>query len=181
MIKNFVALPDPKIRQTSAKVTSFDKSVESVIKDLLDTAQIQKDPPALGLAAPQIGVFKKIFVAKIRGKFKPFVNARVLKYSQKEGAFLEGCFSVTNRYGQVIRPLEVEVEAQDAQGKLIRRKYKGLSARILQHEIDHLSGILFVDHVKAQNSKLLFRFFWQLVLRRILLIFVLCQILRPEL
>lgn len=154
MIKKFVALPDPKIRQKSEPVTTFDQSVQNIINDLIETAEVQEDPPALGLAAPQIGIFKRIFIAKIRGKFKPFINAKITKLSKNEGAFLEGCFSVTNRYGQVTRPLEVELQAQDAQGKKIKKKYKGLPARILQHEVDHLDGTLFVDYVKEQNGKL---------------------------
>ncbi|MCR4324258.1 MAG: peptide deformylase [Candidatus Curtissbacteria bacterium] len=153
MVKNFVALPDEAIRQKSKEVTSFDKSVKDAITDLIETAEVQTDPPALGLAAPQIGVFKRIFVAKIRGKFRPFINTKILKTSKSEGAFLEGCFSVPKVYGNAIRPLEIAIESKDAQGKKIKKKYKGLAARIIQHEIDHLNGTLFIDHVENQNGK----------------------------
>ena len=114
----------------------------------------QKNPPALGMAGPQIGVFKRVFVAKIRKKFKPFVNPRIIKKSKDEGPYLEGCFSVTGIYGNVTRPLEVTVEAQDQFGKRITRSLKGLEAKIIQHETDHLDGKLFIDHVYNQNGKL---------------------------
>lgn len=151
---NFVKLPDERIRQKSDEVVAFDKSVATLIKDLVEVSEAQTNPPALGMAAPQIGTFKRVFVARIRNKFKPFVNARIVKSSKEEGAFLEGCFSVSGIYGHVIRPLEITISAQDQNGKKIKRAYKGMAARILQHEIDHLDGKLFVDHTYEQNGKL---------------------------
>lgn len=154
MIKPFIAVPDEKIRQKGNDVIAFDKSLIGLIKDLTETAAAQQNPTALGLAAPQIGVARKVFIANIRSKFKPFINARVIKSSKKQGAYLEGCFSVPGIYGHVTRPLEVTVEAHDISGKKITKTYKGLAARILQHEIDHLEGILFIDHTWRQNGKL---------------------------
>ncbi len=154
MIQPFVALPDEKIRQTSNKVLTFDKNLHKLIKDLKDTSMAQENPPALGLAAPQINVKKRVFVARIRNKFKPFVNAKLLKITKTQSAYLEGCFSVPGQYGHAARPTEIDVEAQDAFGKKFTRHYKGLPARIIQHEIDHLDGILYIDHVFAQNGKL---------------------------
>lgn len=154
MIKPFVALPDEKIRQKSDAQVAFDKSLENLIYDLTETALAQENPTALGLAAPQIGVFKKVFIARIRNKFKPFVNARITKSDAKQGAYLEGCFSVPGIYGHVTRPLEITVVAQDRGGKTFTKNYKGIAARIIQHEIDHLDGILFVDHTYEQNDKL---------------------------
>lgn len=154
MIQPFVALPNERIRQISQQVTNFDKSLKNLIRDLIETCQAQKSPPALGMAAPQIGVLKRVFVAKIRNKFRPFVNPKITKVSQKQGAYLEGCFSVGGKYGHAIRPLEVDIEAQDVSGKKFSRHYRGLAARIVQHETDHLDGILFIDHVYRQNGKL---------------------------
>lgn len=154
MIKPFIALPNTQIRQKSDEVISFDKSLASLIRDLRETAAAQQNPTALGLAASQIGVTKRVFVARIRNKFKPFINARITKSSKKQRAYLEGCFSVGGVYGHITRPLEVTVETQDLNGKKTKKRYKGLVARILQHEIDHAQGILFVDHVHEQNGKL---------------------------
>ena len=154
MIKPFVVLPDGKIREKSQEVAAFDESLRKLIADLIDTAIAQTDPPALGLAAPQINVFKRVFIARIRNKFKPFVNPRITKYSKVQTALLEGCFSISGIYGQVTRPAEITVEAQDKRGKRMVSTYKGVAAKIIQHELDHLKGILFIDHVHEQNGKL---------------------------
>lgn len=153
MIKKFVSLPNQKIRQKSDAVIAFDKSVTDVVKNLLDTADVQNDPVALGLAAPQIDVFKRIFVARVRNKFKHFVNPQIMKSSLKETALMEGCFSVPEIYGNVTRPAEVVLKYQDMHGKQMQTTFKGLTAKIIQHELDHLNGILFIDHVHDQNGK----------------------------
>lgn len=154
MIKPILTIPDERLRQKSQEVVSFDKTLEALIADLTDTLVSQTDPPGLGLSAPQIGEFKRVFVAKIRNKFKSFVNPKILKISKKEIAYLEGCFSVPHLYGHVIRPAEIDLEAQNRQGKKTKAHYKALPARIIQHEIDHLNGTLFIDHVHDQNGKL---------------------------
>ncbi len=143
-----------RLREVSQEVKFFDKNLENLISDLTDTLEAQTDPPGLGLSSPQIGVSKRVFVARIRNKIKGFVNPKILKLSQKETAILEGCLSVPKLYGHVIRPAELDLESQDKQGKKTKAHYKGLSARIIQHEIDHLNGILFIDHVHAQNGKM---------------------------
>lgn len=154
MIKPILTLPDERLRQKSSEVTSFDKSLADLIGDLTDTLVSQTDPPGLGLSAPQINIFKRVFVARIRNKIKGFVNPKILKFSQKESAYLEGCFSVPSLYGHVTRPAEIDLQAQDKQGKTTKTHCRGLPARIAQHEIDHLNGKLFIDHVHDQNGKL---------------------------
>lgn len=150
----FVTSPDERIRFKSREVVAFDKSLRQLIENLIETAQVQQEPPALGLAACQIAVAKKVFVAKVQNKFRAFVNGRIVKKSKEETALLEGCFSVPGIYGQVRRPAEITIEAQDISGRKIKRSYKGFPAKIIQHEIDHADGILFVDHVREQNGKL---------------------------
>lgn len=149
----FVALPDHKIREKSEDVRGFGNDLQKLVDDLIAVSLVQKDPPALGMAAPQIGVFKKVFVAKIRNKFKPFINPKIVKFGKEETALLEGCFSVPDIYGHVIRPSEIDIEAQDRYGKPIKMHFKGLAAKIFQHELDHLSGTLYIDHVTEQNGK----------------------------
>lgn len=154
MDTRFIALPDQRIRQKSAPVTNFDANLARIVKDLVNISIVQTNPLALGMAAPQIGVFKQVFVAKIRNKFKAFVNPRITKFSRKVTPLLEGCFSVAGIYGHVTRPAEIEIEAQDMHGKKISTHFIGLPAKIIQHELDHLEGILFIDHVFKQNSKI---------------------------
>ena len=153
-MSDFIALPNKRIRQTSAEVKDFGQSLQKLIDGLVKISLAQKDPPALGMAAPQIGVFKRVFVALIRNKFKPFVNPKIIKFTKEETALLEGCFSVSGIYGHVMRPSEIDIEAQDRYGKPQKTHLKGLPAKIFQHEFDHLSGRLFVDRVREQNGKL---------------------------
>ncbi len=156
MIQKILTIPDDeeRLRQKSQEVSTFDKSLEQLVGDLTETLEAQTEPPGLGLSAPQIGVFKRVFVARIRNRIKGFVNPNILKFSKKEIAYLEGCFSVPELYGHVVRPAEIDLDACDKQGKKSTNHYKGLPARIIQHEVDHLNGSLFVDHVHTQNGKL---------------------------
>jgi len=154
MIKDILTTPNNKLRQRSDEVVSFDSVLSKLVEDLSDTLVAQTDPVGLGLSAIQIGVLKRVFVAKIRNKIKTFVNPKILKFSKKELAYLEGCFSIPELYGHVRRPSEIDLQAQDKQGKISKTHYKGLPARIIQHEIDHLDGALFTDHVHDQNGKL---------------------------
>src|SRR3989344_2153435 len=133
------------LRKKSQIVKSFDKNLKKLIADLTDTLEAQKDPTGLGLSAPQIGVLKRVFVARIRNRIKSFINPKILKFSKKEVAILEGCLSVPELYGHVIRPAELDLENQNISGKKTSAHYKGLVARIIQHEIDHLNGVLFID------------------------------------
>lgn len=153
MIKKIVILPNEMLRQVSDEVISFDNALRELILNLTQTLESQTDPPGLGLSAVQIGVLKRVFVAKIRSKTRAFVNPKILKFSKKEIAFLEGCFSVPEIYGHVIRPAEIDLESQDVQGKSAKQHYKGVAARIIQHEVDHLNGALFIDHIHDQGGK----------------------------
>lgn len=154
MIKPILTLPNEKLRQKSQEVTTFDASLQKLISDLADTLVAQTNPPGLGLSAVQLGVLKRVFVARIKNKIKSFVNPKILKFSKNEVAYLEGCFSVPDLYGHLLRPAEIGLKFQDRHGKLTIKHYKGLAARIIQHEIDHLEGILFIDHIHDQNGKL---------------------------
>lgn len=153
MVKKIVTLPNETLRVISDEVISFDHALRELIRNLTQTLESQTDPPGLGLSAVQIGVLKRVFVAKIRNKTRAFVNPKIIKFSKKEIAFLEGCFSVPEIYGHVIRPAEIDMESQDVQGKSAKQHYKGVAARIIQHEMDHLNGTLFIDHIHDQGGK----------------------------
>ncbi|OGE10132.1 peptide deformylase [Candidatus Curtissbacteria bacterium RIFCSPLOWO2_01_FULL_42_26] len=155
MIKKILTIPNEEnlLRQKSKEIMVFDKVLESIINNLTQTLEAQTDPPGLGLSAPQIGAFKRVFVARIRNRIKGFVNPKILKFSKKEIAYLEGCFSVPLLYGHVMRPAEIDLLWQNIQGKKQQNHFKSLPARIIQHEIDHLDGVLFVDHIHNQNGK----------------------------
>lgn len=151
---NIITVPNPILRQKSLPVSSLDKSLLNLVAELKKLLQQQKDPTGFGLSAPQIGILERVFVGLIGNNFRAFVNPEILEFSQKQIQMLEGCLSVPEFYGHVIRPADVKITAQTEIGKKFTRWYKGLSARVIQHEIDHLNGILFIDHVHTQGGKL---------------------------
>src|SRR3990167_7197783 len=163
MKQKVITIPDDdkRLRQVSKEVKSFDKNLGQLIVDLTETLEAQTDPPGLGLSAPQIGVLKRVFVGRIRNRqslsvnrIKAFVNPKIIKFSHQKVTILEGCLSVPELYGHVARPAELDLESQDARGRKSTRHYKGLPSRIIQHEVDHLNGVLFIDHVHTQNGKM---------------------------
>lgn len=149
---------DPVLRQKAKKVRDFGPSLQALIDDLVDT---MREAPGLGLAAPQIGVSLQVAVIELpeaeeeednqnpyRGKLIVICNPEMVKTWGKEEA-QEGCLSLAEYVGDVPRAMRVVVKAQDRRGKPIRLRAEGLMARVLQHEIDHLNGNLFVDRVES--------------------------------
>lgn len=139
-----VKIPDPVLRQKAAEVVRVTRRTQLLIDDML---RIMKKANGIGLAAPQVGILQRIIVVAPEGmRPTPLINPRVVK---AEGSAVgeEGCLSIPGLYGNVIRPSEVEVEALDRKGRRTTFSLKGLKARVVQHEIDHLDGILFIDKV----------------------------------
>ncbi len=149
-----LTVPNPILRQKSLPVSSFDDKLLEIVYELKRLLEQQKNPPGYGLSAPQIGILKRVFVGLIGKNFKAFVNPEIREFGKEKINLLEGCLSVPEFYGHVIRPADVKVSSFTEFGKKFTRWYKGISARVIQHEIDHLNGILFIDHVHAQNGKL---------------------------
>ena len=104
-----------------------------------------KSAKGLGLAAPQVGISLRVFVVDIEEKISVFINPEVKDFSKESGPFEEGCLSVQKTWGPVIRPKKLTIKALDENGKLVKIRAKGLLARVIQHELDHLSGVLFID------------------------------------
>jgi peptide deformylase len=138
----------------------FDEEVKSVIVDLIDT---MKETGLVGMAAPQIGKNKRIFVTEIRhtkfregeeDELRVFINPEIIESSEEMIESYEGCGSVSNSnfFGPVTRPSEVLVRALDREGVEFDLKAEGLLARVIQHEIDHLDGVLFVEKVEDMKK-----------------------------
>lgn len=149
-----LTIPNPVLRQKSLPVSSFDDKLLDLVLILKKLLEQQKDPPGFGLSAPQIGVLKRVFVGLIGKDFKAFVNPEILEFGKESVTLLEGCLSIPEFYGHVIRPAKVRVCAFTEFGKKFTHRYSGISARVVQHELDHLNGILFIDHVHTQGGKL---------------------------
>ncbi|MCL2003540.1 MAG: peptide deformylase [Oscillospiraceae bacterium] len=131
---------DPALRKRSREVTNFDRRLHTLLDDLAETLE---DANGAGLAAPQVGVLRRVFVVNIDGLIE-LVNPRIAcSDGEQEGS--EGCLSIPGKLGFVTRPDHVTLEAQDRHGKTFTVEGEGLLARAFCHELDHLNGILYTD------------------------------------
>jgi len=161
-VKKIITAPDSKLRQVSKPVKKIDHKIKQLVKDLIDTAQAAEEPKGVGLSAVQINEPIRVFVIKRGNKFTPFINPQITWQSRKklsdvleeENLILEGCLSVPGYYGFVNRPASVKMKWQDLEDKNHQEKFIDKEATFVQHELDHLNGILFVDHVLKQQGKI---------------------------
>ena len=153
-----IIAPDPRLLEVSKHVTLINNEVKDLLKDMLE---IMYKSNGVGLAAPQVGVLKRLVVmdcAEKGTKKKPlkFINPEILNLSSEKSEFEEGCLSLPTQYAKVERPSIIEVKYEDENGKKIKKKFSGIEATCLQHEIDHLDGKLFVDHIsKLKKNRII--------------------------
>lgn len=157
-IRKIVTVPDTVLRKKAEKIKSIDGEVKSLAQDLLDTLAVAKDPEGAGIASTQIGVSKRICVVR---NFYPdpagshdyvhedyvLINPKIVSTSKETDIEFEGCLSVPDKYGRVERFKKIKVEALDINGDQLKIKAQDFFARTIQHEIDHLDGILFIDRI----------------------------------
>lgn len=163
-MKTIVQAPHPVLSQTSKRVEKIDKHILQIIENMKVALSSAKDPEGVGLAAPQIGEPYRIFLAKpnLKGKTMVFINPEIInitalpkKTAKKKGAQkLEGCLSLKDIWGTVLRAPNLTVKYEDEQGKSYQKKFTGFLSTIIQHETDHLNGILFPKRVLEQKGKL---------------------------
>ena len=149
MIRPILQLPDPVLRKVSKPVQEIDGEIKKLIEDMFETMY---DAPGVGLAAIQIGLAKRVVtIDATRGDDEKqpmvFINPEVISVSDEKDSKEEGCLSIAEFYEEVERPSEVKVRYMDQKGKTKEIEADGLLARALQHEIDHLNGVLFIDHI----------------------------------
>jgi peptide deformylase len=153
-IRKIVTLGGPKeavLHAKAKKVSRFDASLERLIADMWET---MRDAPGVGLAAPQVGETIRVLVAEYEDQSVALVNPEIIKASDEETLGTEGCLSIPGLVGDnVPRHVSVVVKARDPKGKEVRVKAEGWFARILQHEIDHLDGILYIDRIKPEDVR----------------------------
>lgn len=147
-VRKICCLPDETLRRKAKKVPKIDSSIKKLISDMIETMQKEE---GVGLAATQIGVPLKVAVLQMP-KQEPvvIVNPKVVKRSG-ERVLMEGCLSVPGYQGEVIRSVSITVKGINEQGKEIRIKAEGLMAQALEHEIDHLNGVLYIDRVESDD------------------------------
>ena len=154
-------LPDERLRAIADPIEKIDDGIKALAKDMLDTMY---DAPGIGLAAPQIGELKRIVVmdlAKEGEKPEPMVmiNPEILKFSDETVVTEEGCLSIPELYYDVERPKEVTVRYTDLEGKTIERDADDRLAICIQHELDHLDGVLYIDYLsRLKRDRVLKKF-----------------------
>ncbi len=146
-IRKILTYPDPALRKKSKPVTVFDAALEKLVADMAETMYAA---PGAGLAAPQIGVPLRVVVIDIAPKeerdLKVLINPRIFD-PEGEVVETEGCLSVLDYSAKVKRAQKIRVEAQDLQGKPLEFVAEDWFARVVQHEVDHLDGILYIDRI----------------------------------
>jgi len=165
MVRKILQSGDPILRAKSRPVKTVDKKVLGIIKDLKDTLAIQKEPEGVGLAAPQIGKNLQIFWADFKGFRRLVINPEILKIEsriknpgsgKKKGKkeILEGCLSLPYYYGPLKQAPKITVKYLNEKGEEVTETFEGFNAQIIMHEIDHLNGVLFVDHLLKEKKPL---------------------------
>lgn len=145
-LRNIVKLGDPILNKASRKVEKFDEKLATLIDDMLETMYHAN---GVGLAAVQVGMLKRVVVIDIGDGPMELVNPQItLKEGEQRES--EGCLSLPGKYGVTVRPMKVQVKAQDRNGKWQVFTGEGLKARAFCHEIDHLDGVLFTSHVVGE-------------------------------
>lgn len=160
--KDIITLPNPRLRERSKKVGYVDEGVMDLVQDmadaLLDWESKREHEVGVALAAVQIDIHKRVVIVrndfdnKDDRTFLIFINPEITKYEGKLIEDYEGCLSVRDIYGKVPRYEKVRVKALDQHGKEFRITLEGFLARIMQHEIDHTNGIVFIDHIKDDEK-----------------------------
>lgn len=156
-ILDIVLEGDPRLRQKALKIRAVDDSIRRLARDMHETMDAA---PGVGLAGPQVGVMRRIIVVHVpegyQGEGEPeivmtLVNPEILKAQGREVA-TEGCLSIPGWVGDVPRAQRITVRAMDLDNRIIRFKAEGFLARVIQHEVDHLDGILFIDRVEDPST-----------------------------
>jgi peptide deformylase len=147
-ILNVRTVPEPVLRQKSKRVKNIDGSVKKLAADMLETMHAAS---GVGLAAPQVGVpWRVIVIGMPEEEDFILVNPEVVRRNG-ERLVTEGCLSVPGYYGEIKRAQRVTVKGKDLSGKEVRIKAEELLAQALEHEIDHLNGVLYIDHLESQD------------------------------
>ena len=159
--RDILIIPDKRLRLKSEPVATIDKAVRALVDDMFETMY---DAPGIGLAAIQIGVPTRVVTMVLAKKDEPkaphvFINPEVTWSSEEKAVYEEGCLSIPDYYEEVERPTAVKVKFLDLEGKPQEIEASGLLATCLQHEIDHINGVLFIDHISKLKRDMVLKKF----------------------
>ena len=163
-VLTILEVPDPGLRAVAAPVAAVDDGVRATVADMLETMY---DARGIGLAATQVGIERRIFVMDLQEPEEEdgdpvrhpiaFINPEILSVSDETSIYNEGCLSIPEQYAEVERPTRCRVKWLDADGKGHEEDMDGLMATCVQHEIDHLNGVLFTDHISKLKRDMLMK------------------------
>ncbi|MCK2168653.1 peptide deformylase [Thalassospira xiamenensis] len=158
-LRDILIVPDPRLKQECEEVAEVNDEIRELLDDMLETMYAA---PGIGLAAPQIGVMKRVVVMDVSDdKEKPqplkLVNPKIIWESEDMSVYQEGCLSIPEQYADVERPAEVGLRYLDENGKEHEIEADGLLATCIQHELDHLDGILFTDYLSALKRNMILK------------------------
>ena len=163
MIRKILKTDNARLRETSRPVGVIDKKILNLIQDLKDTLSAQKDPEGVGLAAPQIGKNLRLFVMLNKKEIRVVINPEIASLepvketaisNEKKDSIMEGCLSLPHYYGPLVRTQKLTLRYKTPEGEEKVEIFEGFTAQIIQHEVDHLNGILFVDRLLEQKKQL---------------------------
>ena len=160
-VREIIKLPDKRLRLKSEPIKRVDAGIRALVDDMFETMYAA---PGIGLAAIQIGVAKRVVtmdLSKKEDNHEPqvFINPELTWTSEDKSKYEEGCLSIPEYYEEVERPAKVKVKYLDLDGKAHETEAKGLLATCLQHEIDHINGVLFIDHLSRLKRSLIIKKF----------------------
>ncbi len=162
-IRPIIEIPDPRLRLKSAPVEAFDDELRTLVADMFETMYAA---PGIGLAAIQVGVPQRVLVIDLQEPGEDgepvraprvFVNPQVVEASDELSVYNEGCLSVPDMYAEVDRPARIRARWQDLDGAWHEEVMEGLLATCLQHEMDHLEGVVFIDHLSRLKREMLLK------------------------
>ncbi len=157
-----ITLPEPVLKQKASTISTVDSAIRAQMDRMLETMYAA---PGIGLAANQVGLLNRVIVMDIAQREeepdtrKPIVmaNPEIIWASEEPSVWEEGCLSIPGQYAEVERPLEVRVRYLDYDGKKQEALFEGLGSHCVQHEIDHLNGVLFIDHLSTLKRNILLK------------------------
>ena len=158
-VLDIIIAPDPRLKITAKPVKKVDASVRKLMDDLLETMHSAR---GIGLAAPQVGDKRRVIVVDVANEDEPpnpirMANPELLWTSDEERIHEEGCLSLPEQYAEVVRPDRIRVRYLDYQNEIREIETDGVLATCIQHEMDHLDGVLFVDHVSVLKRRMILR------------------------
>ena len=159
--RTILTLPDPRLRLVSKPVGKVDAAIRKLVEDMFETMY---GAPGIGLAAIQVGVPRRVVTMDLAKKDEPknpkvYINPEILWASEERSTYEEGCLSIPEYYEEVERAAQVKVRYTDLDGNAQEVEANGLLATCLQHEVDHLNGVLFIDHIsKLKRSRVIKKF-----------------------